>query len=112
MRQRYRLSPSASRQLDNIYVYTRERWGDAQARKYLTELFDHFERIGDGTLVGAPIPEAYGVQGHFARCGRHFIYWRVLSDGCVGIAEILHERMNLGDRLAASASLVQSPEDD
>lgn len=45
-----------------------------------------------------------------ARCGKYFIYWKTLNDGSIGIAEILHERMNLGDRLATSASL-NSPRD-
>ncbi len=101
----FRLSPAADAQIDSIYSYTRNRWGDAQAEAYLRELFACFEGIAEGRTPGRPIPDAYGVQGHHVRCGKHFIYWKTLNDGSIGIAEILHERMNLGDRLAASASL-------
>ena len=33
------------------------------------------------------------------RYEHHFIYWRVLTDGAVGIVTILHERMHQIDRL-------------
>jgi len=102
---RFRLSPAADAQIDSIFTYTRKRWGDAQAEAYLRELFACFEGIAEGSIPGRPIPDTYGVHGHYLRCGKHFIYWKTLNDGSIGIAEILHERMNLGDRLAASASL-------
>ncbi len=102
---RFRLSPAADAQIDSIYKYTRKRWVDAQAEACLRELFTSFEGIAGGRIPGCPIPDAYGVHGHYVRCGKHFIYWKKLNDGSMGIAEILHERMKLGDRLAVSVSL-------
>lgn len=40
-----RIQESASWRLDEIYRYTRERWGEAQATHYVTGLFDVFEAI-------------------------------------------------------------------
>jgi len=37
---------------------------------------------------------ATAVSGYYARCGQHFVYWKVLSDGTVGIVTVLHERMH------------------
>lgn len=99
---RYRLSRAAERRLDEIFRYTRNKWGEAQAIRYLANMFDQFEAVATGSISGRPIPPAFGVSGRFTRCGKHFIYWKTLANGDVGIAEILHERMNIGDHLALS----------
>jgi hypothetical protein len=39
------------------------------------------------------------VQGFFFRYERHFVYWRRLSNGDIGIVTILHERMHQIERL-------------
>ena len=40
-----RIQESASHRLDDIYRYTRDRWGESQAEKYITDLFAAFDRI-------------------------------------------------------------------
>jgi toxin ParE1/3/4 len=49
--------------------------------------------------MSRPVPAEFGVDGYFFRYERHFVYWRRLSDGDVGIVTILHERMHQIDRL-------------
>ena len=105
MAARFRVSASASQQLDEIYRYTRRTWTDAQANKYLDGLFDHFDAIASGKIKGRLVQAEYGVTGYCAPYERHVVYWKLLADGTVGIAEILHVRMNAGDRLAASEML-------
>jgi toxin ParE1/3/4 len=34
------------------------------------------------------------VEGYFFRYERHFVYWRRLGNGDIGIVTILHERMH------------------
>lgn len=101
----YQLSVSAQQQLVDIYRYTLQRWGEAQADQYLADLYVLFAAIGAGDEPGRLIQAEYGVTGRYARCGKHFVYWKTLTSGEIGIAEILHERMNLGDHLAGSAVL-------
>ena len=83
----------------------REPMGETQAESYLADFYEAFERITDGTLQGRSIEPGYGVIGRCAPCGKHRIYWKISADGTVHIAEILHERMDIGDRLAKSAAL-------
>jgi len=45
-----------------------------------------------------PIPAECGVEGFFFRYERHFVYWRHLLNGDIGIVTILHERMHQIDR--------------
>lgn len=91
---RVRIQEAASWRLDEIYRYTRERWGDAQAERYITGLFDAFERIDAHGVVSRPVPAAFGVDGFFFRYEQHFVYWRRLPDGDVGIVTLLHVRMH------------------
>ncbi len=105
MAARYRLSASANQQLDDIYCYTLATWGETQAEHYVHDLFACFEGIANGDVQGRLVQAEFGVTGRYARCGKHFVYWKMLEDGAIGIAEILHERMNIGDHLAGSETL-------
>lgn len=89
-----RIQEAASWRLDEIYRYTRDRWGDAQAERYITGLFEAFERIESRGVASRPVPAEFGVEGCFFRYERHFVYWKWLSDGDIGIVTILHERMH------------------
>jgi toxin ParE1/3/4 len=45
------------------------------------------------------IPAEFGVSGFVCRYEQHVIYWKLLTDGTVGIVTILHERMHQIGRL-------------
>ena len=107
MSARYWLSTAAEQSLDDIFNYTYDRWGEDQARVYVSAFFTLFAAISNGDEKGRLIQAEYGVSGFFARCGKHYVYWKKLADGRIAIAEILHEKMNIGDRLAASSELNQ-----
>ncbi len=93
-----RIQEATSLRLDEIYRYTRDRWGEAQAEQYITGLFAAFEQIGARRVLSKPVPAEFGVEGYFFRYERHFVYWRTLSNGDIGIVTILHERMHQIDR--------------
>lgn len=96
-----RIQRSAGERLDEIYRYTREQWGEAQAEIYLSGLFSRFEQIAARAFPWRPIPAEFGVDGYFCRHEHHYIYWKLLGDGAVGIVTVLHERMHQMDRFAA-----------
>jgi len=89
-----RIQEAASWRLDEIYRYTRERWGEQQANRYITGLFEAFERIDTHGVASTPVPAEFGVEGFFFRYERHVVYWRRLSGGDIGIVTVLHERMH------------------
>lgn len=89
-----RIQDAASYRLDDIYRYTRERWGQEQAVRYLAGLFETIERIADHGAASQPIPAEFGVDGFMVRYESHVVYWRRLDNGDVGIVTILHERMH------------------
>lgn len=93
-----RIQEAASHRLDEIYRYTREHWGIEQADRYITGLFEAFDRIESRKVMSRPIPAEFGVEGYFFRYERHIVYWRRLGNGDIGIVTILHERMHQIDR--------------
>lgn len=93
-----RVQEAASCRLDDIYRYTRDRWGETQADRYITGMFEAFGRIEAHGVISRPIPAEFGVAGYFFQYEHHFVYWCRLSDGDVGIVAILHERMHQIDR--------------
>ena len=95
---RYRIAPAADHRLDEIFGYTREKFGQAQAETYLRGIFERFGDIAARKVRWRLIPAELEVDGYFCRYEHHFIYWRELADGTVGIVTILHERMHQIDR--------------
>ena len=93
-----RVQEVASHRLDEIYRYTRDRWGVEQADRYITGLFEAFGKIETREVVSRPVPAEFGVEGYVFRYERHLVYWRKLSNGDIGIVTILHERMHQIDR--------------
>jgi toxin ParE1/3/4 len=94
----FRIQDGASHRLDQIYAYTRKTWGEAQAQTYIRGLFDQFEAIAARRFPWRPIPAEFGVDGYVCRYQKHFVYWRLLGDGSVGIVTILHDRMHQIER--------------
>jgi plasmid stabilization system protein ParE len=90
---------AASVRLDEIYRYTRDTWGEDQAEAYINGLFQAFDAIETRRVVSRPVPAEFGVDGFFFRYQSHFVYWRRLSSGDIGIVTILHKRMHRIARL-------------
>lgn len=95
----YRVQRGAGDRLDEIYHYTRDHWGEAQAERYITGLFARFAAIAAREFPWRAIPAEFGVGGFFCRYEQHVIYWKVLADDTVGIVTVLHERMHQIERL-------------
>ena len=93
-----RVQEAASVRIDEIYRYTRDRWGAAQADAYITGLFEAFKSIEAGGIRSRPIPAEFRVKGYVFRYERHFVYWKTLENGDIGIVTVLHERMHQIDR--------------
>ena len=93
-----RVQEAAALRLDEIYRYTRDRWGAEQAARYIRDLFAAFDKIESHGVPSRPIPAEFGVEGFYFRHQRHFVYWRRLPNGDIGVVTILHERMHQMDR--------------
>lgn len=106
----YRVQQAASVRIDEIYAYTYNQWGAEHADAYISGLLEVFERIARGDLVSRPVPAEFEVDGYFVRYERHYIYWKPLENGDIGIVTVLHERMHQIDRFRDDCAEPISPE--
>ena len=101
----YRVQEAAAIRIDEIYRYTRDRWGEAKADAYVMGLFETFAAIAAGMAASRPVHAEFGVTGYVSRYRRHFIYWKNLNDEAVGIVTVLHERMHQTDHFLKDGEL-------
>ena len=87
------LRRKALEDLENIWHYTKENWGESQADAYyrtLTEAMDFLIRFPE---AGRRYEEVYpGLRGF--RAGKHILFYLIRHKNTVEIIRILHERMD------------------
>ncbi|MBB3659964.1 toxin ParE1/3/4 [Rhizobium sp. BK650] len=94
----YVLSKAAVADLDDIWDYTFDNWGQEQADRYVNDIRKACEALGLGQRSGRPIDDIW--PGLFKLAiNSHFLFYRALEDGRAGIVRILHKRMNVEARL-------------
>jgi len=101
---KYFVQPAASARLEEIYRHTLERFGPAQADRYLDGAFELFDDIAAKRITWQRIPGEFGVEGYLARYHSHFVFWKLRSDGQIAIVAVLHQRMDLARRLREDVS--------
>ena len=94
----YLILKAAGFRLDDIYRYTLDLWGKPQADKYIHGLFQHFANIAEEKANSRPIPAEFSVDGYVSSYKKHFVYWKTLSTGQIGIVTVLHQRMHQIER--------------
>ena len=96
---KYELSKEASRDLENIWLYTYETWSEEQADRYYNLLLDEIEFVAEKPQSGKDHGHIRG--GYFrTRVKSHYIFYRInLRKNQIEIIRILHQRMDIEARL-------------
>jgi toxin ParE1/3/4 len=87
----YTLSKAARADLVDIAEYTIDRWGDAQAQKYVDDLLRRCAEAGDNPNAGKSSDDVLNGYRRIHE-GRHVIYFRRVGSD-VEIVRVLHDRM-------------------
>jgi len=95
----YILNEAAEADLRGIIRYTRNQWGDAQARRYLTKLKQGIARLAVGQEPFKDMSAIYPAL-RMAHCEHHCIFCLPRENAPALIVAIFHERMDLMVRLA------------
>lgn len=101
----YRFYPTADIRQDEIWDHTLSEWGEQQAEKYIVDLHSHLCKLADSKLLWHDLPTKLVVPNdlsfsvYFSHYKKHYIFFRELSDGMIGIMTILHETMDIPVRL-------------
>ncbi len=88
----FRLTRDAERDVTDIYLFTLERFGRAQADSYTAEIFARFETLAAQPILGRDFGAVHP-GARRANQGSHAIYYRPTADGIL-ILRILHQRMD------------------
>jgi len=101
----YRFYPRADAAQDKIWRDTLEKWGEAQAIAYVTGLHAHLQCLCGDRNIWRRLPQRLAVppdikrEAYCSRYEHHYVFFRELDNGDLGVMSILHERMDLPVRL-------------
>jgi toxin ParE1/3/4 len=93
----FHLRPKAIADLEGIWDYTVDTWGEEQAELYVRMINESFQQIAVNPSLGRfcdAIRDGYRKRG----VGRHVIFYRTV-DGDVEVVRILHDRMDVDRHL-------------
>jgi len=88
----FRLSKSAQADIEAIGIYTRDRWDENQATRYLTALDGCFHRIAEHPLLLGRACDDIRPGYRRAEQGSHVVFYKVDEKGLL-IVRILHRKM-------------------
>ena len=95
---KYKLTNKAVEDLTRIWDYTFDKWSEKQADKYYEMLLENFQHIADDPNIGENYEgikdELFGLKAN-----RHIIFYRKSNNNTIEITRILHERMDLKNRI-------------
>jgi toxin ParE1/3/4 len=94
----YYFTKKAVEDLSGIWDYTIEKWSEQQADKYYQMLIDFCKEIASNPGMGKSYP---GIASNLSgfKAGRHVIFYRIMNENQIEITRILHERMDLKNRI-------------
>tara|TARA_A100000171_G_scaffold7094_1_gene5468 strand:+ start:1085 stop:1381 length:297 start_codon:yes stop_codon:yes gene_type:complete len=92
----YRISARAEVDLEEIWLYTQQRWSARQADTYIRDFLNVFAELASATRIGqkCDIRDGYFKIGS----GAHVIYYRHAGDA-IEVVRILHGRMDVNRHL-------------
>ncbi|PCI85563.1 MAG: plasmid stabilization protein [Hyphomicrobiales bacterium] len=93
MTRNFKLTPVAKEDLRSIWIYSFQNWGEAQADKYVTEIYNRFEWLADNPQIGKQRDDVE--QGYFCFMqGSHLIFY-ICEGADIHIIGVLHKSMDV-----------------
>lgn len=91
------LSLLAEEDLEKIWYYSFNNWGEKKAKKYLSQVEKAFLKISENPHIG--IDRNKTKEDFYSiRCNKHIIFYKFTSEE-IRIHRILHEKMDLNKNL-------------
>ena len=114
----YLFYPPADAAQDRIWKDTVAQWGQAQAVSYIKGFHAHLQTLSETKVLWRRLPSALAVPADlkakvfFSRYERHYLFFRELPSGKIGVIVILHDRMDIPVRLHEDLMGLSSKLDD
>ena len=94
----YRISEKAIEDIEKIWLYTYENWSAEQADRYYKLIFDEIEYLSQNFEEGKSM-EFIRKSYRSSKVKSHLIFYKIGKDGVVEIIRILHQQMDIENRL-------------
>ena len=94
----YIISKEALNDINDIWMYTAEKWSVEQADRYYNLLFDEIEYVV-GNFQMARDFSSVKKNYRYSKVKSHLIFFKKTASGSIEIIRVLHERMDLENRL-------------
>ncbi len=94
----YLITRKALADINEIWLYTAENWSIEQADRYYNLIFDEIEFIAENFDLARDmgwLRKGYRVS----KVKSHLVFFRKTRSGEVEVVRVLHERMDLPNRL-------------
>ena len=95
---KYRISKRAIDDLNDIWVYTFQKWSKEQADRYYDLIIAEIDFIADNYQVGKSA-EQTRKNYRVTKIKSHLIFYRKVENEIVEIVRILHQGMDIKKRL-------------
>ena len=95
----YVLTDDAEADLRNTIRYTRKQWGNTQTQRYIGKLKQGIANIATGQGIFKDMSTLYPAL-RMAHCQHHYIFCLPRKNAPALVIAILHERMDLINRLS------------
>ncbi len=95
---KYRISKQAIDDLNDIWIYTFDKWSKKQADRYYNLIIEEIEFISDNYMNGKSVEDTRK-NYRVAKIKSHLIFYRKVEDDIVEIVRILNQRMDIKKRL-------------
>jgi len=95
----YIISEKAIEDINNIWNYTAENWSMEQADRYYNLIYDEIEYIVQNFELAhdfSKIRKSY----KYSKVKSHLIFFKKDKNNDIEIIRVLHERMNIENRLS------------
>lgn len=91
---KYRIGKQAIYDLNDIWIYTFNKWSKVQADRYYGQIIGEIEFIADNFMTGKSA-EQTRKNYRVTKIKSHLIFYRKRDNDIVEIVRTLHQRMNI-----------------
>jgi toxin ParE1/3/4 len=93
MNRRYQLRQYAKDNLEQIWLYSAEQWGNAQAVRYLSQLFRSLNQLAQNPALGVKREDVRAGYFSFSVLQHRVFY--LPNDTGIDVIAIIHQRMDV-----------------
>ena len=95
----HKIYSTARRRIIEIWHYTDETWGEKQADEYIRGLYQAIDNAARKKYLWRKLEHEEFRGIYFVRYEHHYVFFRELSKEVLGVVNVLHENMDIPNRL-------------